>query len=185
LIRLARKLPPRDRLLITLQLFTGFRIHEVLSITIAQIWRDGRVPPALGVRPGCLKGNSGSTRYVPIVPELRRAAEDYLKERLPGGLHGFDATKHPQVAREPLFVSRQQDVMTKAARSVCRCQGYRIIKDAFAKARIYDDGRLGTHSLRKSFAHYAARGIICVMPTAGLCRVSAFTRYASKVTNAA
>lgn len=79
-VEVARTLAPRDRALITTQLFTGFRISEVLSLTVSQVCRSGTILPQIGVAPRRLKGKRGQTRWVPVVPELERALKVHLHE---------------------------------------------------------------------------------------------------------
>src|ERR1035437_10748442 len=102
LVRYIRHLKPRDRALITAQLFTGFRISEVLSLTIGQVLRDGQILEKIGVRPAYLKGHYGKTRWIPVCPELRRALETYLAVR----------NKNASLrANDPLFLSREHNAL--------------------------------------------------------------------------
>ena len=78
LLRVVRRLCPRDRCLITAQWWTGFRISEILSLTVSQVMRDGALLPKIGIRPAHLKGGYGATRWIPILPELARALERHL-----------------------------------------------------------------------------------------------------------
>jgi integrase len=78
LLRVVRKLKPRDRALITAQWLTGFRIQEVLSLTVGHVLRDGQILPKLGIAPRHLKGGGGRTRWVPVLPELVRALRRHL-----------------------------------------------------------------------------------------------------------
>jgi integrase len=148
LIRTARRLRPRDRLLVTFQLFTGFRVHEVLSVRVGQVWRDGQVQTKIGVAPRHLKGHRGGTRWVPLVHELQRALAAYLTWR--------ERTLGPLNPVEPLFVSRKRGP-DGARRAFGRSQAYRLVVRTFRAAGIQDDGRLGTHSLRKTLARKVFR----------------------------
>ena len=51
--------PLRDQALITLGLNTGFRISELLSLTVGQAWEAGRVKPLVKVTRAKLKGGHG------------------------------------------------------------------------------------------------------------------------------
>lgn len=66
---------------------------------------------------------------------------------------------HPLDPDSPLFVSRQHDP-DGSPRPLCRSSAHIITKQVMAKARIEDDGRLGTHTLRKTLARkvYALSG---------------------------
>ena len=142
LLRVVRRLHPRDRALLTIQWFTGFRISEVLSLTVGQVYRGGELLPRIGVPPRHLKGSYGSTRYVPVTPEMQRALERHwrwLSRR-------FDVT--PEM---PLFPSRKKGKDGRR-RAIHRVTAHELFIRVFAKAGISNDGRLGTHTLRKTFA---------------------------------
>ena len=102
----------------TAQWLTGFRISEILSLSICSVYRDGNIP------------------------ELSRALESYL---------AYLKKRYEITPDLPLFLSRQ-DNADGTARSLCRESARKIIRAAFARAGVVDDGRLGTHSLRKTFA---------------------------------
>jgi hypothetical protein len=142
LLRLVRKLHPRNRALITTQWFTGFRIHEILSLTVASVLRSGAIVSQIGITPRFLKGNYGCTRWVPVLPELHRALTRQLwwLDRKFG--------LRPDLT---LFPSRKR-CRGGVVRAICRTQAHDIVKATFHQAGIEDDGRLGTHSLRKTFA---------------------------------
>lgn len=137
-----KKLPPRDRALVVTQWLTGFRVSEVLSLTVGSVFRNGELVTKIGIAPRNMKGGYGNTRWVPVLPSLARALQSqlaYLRQRL-------ELT--PDL---PLFLSRQ-DNPDGTARSVNRESARQIIRRAFFAAKIEDDGRLGTHVLRKTFA---------------------------------
>lgn len=142
LLRVARRLPPRDRALLTALLFSGHRVSEILSLRLASVWRDGVVVGRLNVSPRYLKGGYGPTRSVPILPEFRRALEVYiacLRQR-----YELDPAL-------PLFLSREVG-RDGLARALSAESARRILLGACAQAGIENDGRIGTHSLRKAFA---------------------------------
>ncbi len=150
LLRVVRKLEPRDRALVTGQLLTGFRISEVLSLTVGSVCRDGHIASKIGIAPRNMKGGYGTTRWVPVLPEFERALASLL--------HNL-GRRYELSADLPLFLSRQDDTDGNA-RAITRERAHKIVKEAFARAGITDDGRLGTHSLRKTFARkvYAHAG---------------------------
>jgi integrase len=98
LLKVARKLKPRDRALITCQLMCGYLIGEVLSLTIGSVLRNERLVEKIGVAPRNLKDGYGRTRWVPLLPELLRALESYL------GWLGRRLILSPDM---PLFLSRE------------------------------------------------------------------------------
>ena len=145
LLRVVRRLSPRDRALVTAQWFTGFRVSEVLSLTVASVWKEEKWLPRIGIQPRHLKGGYGRTRYVPVLPELHRALERHLNwlDRAFGLRTDL-----------PLFPSRHH---CDGVRAITRVQAHTIIKAAFARAGVENDGRLGTHSLRKTWARNVYR----------------------------
>lgn len=146
LIRIARKSDPRTRALVTTALFTGYRGFEVVSLTIGQVWRNGAVVSKIGITPAHRKGRRGHTHWVPVGRELARALEHYLLRRMK------EEADTPLAATAPLFVSRKHRKEGGGLRGITRRHAYRIVCAAFARAGIKDDGRLGTHTLRKTFA---------------------------------
>jgi len=160
LLRAVRAMEPRDRALVTAQWMTGFRISEVLSWTVGTVMRNGVFVSKIGLPPRSMKGGYGKTRWVPLLPELHRSLESYigwLERRL---------IISPDL---PLFLSRECDAEGNA-RALSRDMARHIIKDAFARAMIEDDGRLGTHTLRKTWARkvYEASGHDILVVSAGL-----------------
>lgn len=61
LLKITRRLPPRDRALVTAQWLTGFRISEILSLKLGEIMRGGALVEKIGIAPRNLKGGSGRT----------------------------------------------------------------------------------------------------------------------------
>ncbi len=124
-------------------LHTGFRVHELLSIEIAQVWNGTQVRTQLQVARSRMKGGAGvgrrcvSSRTVPLHPVVVEALQEYLADR------HYQGTLGPAV---PLFLSRQSGA------GLGRLQANRIIEAVFARAGIGGDGVWGTHSLRKTFA---------------------------------
>lgn len=114
----------------------------MLSLAIGQVYDGRQVRSKIGIAPRDLKGHYGSTRWVPVVPELRDALETYLARRSRHGELRLDA---------PLFVSRVRGTDGQP-RAIGRSNAGKLLRKVFAKAGVADDGRLGTHSLRKSFA---------------------------------
>ena len=147
LLRVVRSLPPRDRALVTTQWFTGYRISECLSLELKQILRDDVLVDKIGIAPRCLKGRRGRTRWVPVLPELTRALASHvhwLRQR-------FELS--PET---PVFVSREANpdgTLHPLSREAAR----RIMHQAFRRAGIINDGRLGTHTFRKTWARHVLR----------------------------
>jgi integrase len=121
---------------------TGFRISECLSLTVSSVFRNDHLAAKIGVAPRNLKGGYGQTRWVPVLPELARALESYL---------GWLRHRLNLLPDMPLFLSRES-TPDGHMRPLSRESARLIVRDALAKVGIEDDGRLETHSLRKTFA---------------------------------
>ncbi|MBX3749921.1 MAG: tyrosine-type recombinase/integrase [Opitutaceae bacterium] len=160
LLRIARNLNARDQALITTQWMTGFRISEVLSLRIRDVLRNGAIVDKIGITPRNLKGGYGRTRWVPVQPELHRALSRHL---------GCLRQRIEPSGDLPLFLSRQ-DNPDGSARAISRESARTILHEAFLRAGITDDGRLGTHTLRKTWARsvYEASGRDIVLLRAAL-----------------
>lgn len=142
LLSVVRELPPRDRCLITAQWFTGFRISEILSLKVGSVLRNGAIVSKIGVAPRNMKGGYGRTRWIPVLPELQRALCSYL---------AWLRRRFELSPDMPLFISREGD-KSGNLRPLTRESARRIMHAAFAAAAIENDGRLGTHTLRKTWA---------------------------------
>jgi integrase len=121
---------------------TGFRISEVLSLTVGSVVRGGEMVGKIGIAPRHLKGGYGRTRWIPVLPELAKALERHL---------GWLRRRFEVVPAMPLFFSRES-APGGEMRALSRESARRIICGAFAQAKLLDDGRLGTHTLRKTWA---------------------------------
>ena len=62
LIAVTRKMTPRDGCLVTFQWMTGFRISEVLRITLGMVLKGKEVVSKIGLAPRQMKGGYGKTR---------------------------------------------------------------------------------------------------------------------------
>lgn len=142
LLSVVRALPPRDRCLITAQWFTGFRISEILSLKVGSVLRDGEIVSKIGIAPRNMKGGYGRTRWIPVLPELHLALGSYI---------GWLRRRFELTPEMPLFISREGDGEGNL-RPLSRESARRIIHAAFTAAAIENDGRLGTHTLRKTWA---------------------------------
>jgi integrase len=142
LLRVARTLPARDQALVTTQWLTGFRVSEVLSLTVGHVLRSGAIAQKIGLTPRHLKGGYGRTRWIPVLPELHRALARHL------GVLRRQCVPGPDL---PLFLSRQKNP-DGTARALSRESARLILHAAFRRAGIENDGRLGTHTLRKTWA---------------------------------
>lgn len=131
---------PRDVLLVTLGCATGFRITEILSLKWEQIWDGAQPRNEVIVARRNLKGGAGQhcrtirSRRVPL-NEQARAAITALAAAMPAPIDANSAVF--QTARS-------------GGRAMNRSMAFRIIVNAAIDCGI-DEGRVSTHSLRKTF----------------------------------
>ena len=134
----------RNRCLIETGLRTGFRASEISSLTIGQVWDGTRVRPEVTVSRCNLKGGRGVRRHavrsrtVPLGPSIQTTIDQYLQERL--------QREGQLLPQEPLFRSTQ--TTAGIGRWMINC----LVKRACAQAGLPQNGRYGSHTLRKSFA---------------------------------
>ena len=119
----------RNKCLYILGKNTGFRISELLSITIGQVYKKDFVKVARKN----VKGQSES-REVILNKEAKEAISEYLNSLESLNMNG------------PLFVSRNGSGM----KSLSRIMAHKVFKQAFEQAGL--TGSLSTHSCRKSYA---------------------------------
>jgi len=138
--------PLRDQTLVLLALHTGFRIHELLSIRVEQVWTRKGVRESLCVERSALKGGKGvrrrrvTSRKVPLHPNAAEAIQGYLGQRSKRG---------PLDPKGPLFPSLKGG---RGLRSISATQASRVIGRILECAGLSSSGEWGTHSLRKTFA---------------------------------
>jgi integrase len=122
----------RDRALFVLGLKSGFRIAELLSLKVKDVWKDGQVVEAVSVARKEMKGKVAARR-IPLNREEAKVIEDWL---------GVLGTHRPEA---PLFESQRK------GRAISSVQAWRILERAYSAAGL--TGKLGTHAMRKTFAH--------------------------------
>jgi site-specific recombinase XerD len=135
----------RNRSLFMLGVSVGGRISELLALKIGDVWQNGQPVADLLFEKDVVKGKE-TARMIPVNGDGQKAIQELTEwhsERF-GDLS-------PQ---RPLFPSR------KFGDSLSRSQAHRILEVAFQKAGL--NGKLATHSLRKTFAQriYDASGDI-------------------------
>ena len=162
---------PRNRLLFVAGIYTGFRIHELLSLRFSHVWRGTEPAREITVARQQLKGGAGMfarrvrSRTIAVHPMLRAAIQTYVCSSYPDG--------NPSPA-DCLFPSRHG-----INQPISGVQAYRIITAAAASAG--NPARVGTHSLRKTFAKciYERSGhdIILTKRALGHAAISSTARY--------
>ncbi len=130
--RILAELLPRDRCLFVLGLRTGFRISELLSLRLGDVWQGGAVLEAVAVARKSMKGK-GEGRTVPLHPLARAELASWAAVLVALGA-GPDAH---------LFT-------TRTGKPIGRVRAWQLLTDAYKRAGVF--GRIGTHGMRKSFA---------------------------------
>lgn len=137
--------PPRDQAIVGLMLHLGFRISELLSLTLGDVWAGGRIRPRVTVARARMKGGrscrrrSVTGRSVPLNARAVAVLQTYLFARF--------GSAGPADLAAPLFPGRSGGRLS-------RWQANRIIHQVLAAAGIGTSGgrgEYGTHSLRKTF----------------------------------
>jgi len=162
----------RDQALIAMGLNTGFRITELLSLNVGDVWAAGQAKPQVKITRAHLKGGrsrhrkSISSRTVPLNGAAASAVEQYLFAR-------FGAA--PADSETPLFPSR------KHGHRLSRWQANRLVHQVLDQAGLTCRESYGTHTLRKTFCRkvYEATGhdINLTRAVMGHANVSTTQRY--------
>ena len=155
----------RNRGLFMLGVSTGGRISELLSLRVDDVYQNGTAVTDLLFDKAIVKGGETS-RAVPVNIDGRGAID---------ALVAWHREKyHNTKVSRPLFCSRQKSGRVPMHRQTA----HDILKDAFTAAGL--NGKLATHSLRKSFAQrvYEQSGdIFLVQELLGHKSVSTTQRY--------
>lgn len=112
----------RNRCLVLTGIRTGFRISELLSITVQDVVQYEKVMDSITIKRSKMKGKHQSRSVV---------------------LH--DQVKQALMAMSVLTMKPEDKLFP-----ISRMQASRILKEAVQKAKI--EGRVSTHSMRKTFA---------------------------------
>lgn len=127
----------RNRALFMIGVSTGGRISELLSLQIGDVWQNGKAVTDLLFEKSIVKGGEVS-RAVPVNRDGRQAIDDLI---------GWHQVKYGNTEPDrPLFPSRHNSGTVPLHRQ----SAHQILKKAFIAAGL--NGKIATHSLRKSFA---------------------------------
>ena len=127
----------RNRGLFLLGVSTGGRISELLSLQIGDVYQNGSAVSDLLFEKSVVKGGEVS-RAVPVNADGRRSIQTLI---------AWHKAKYSSIAsKRPLFPSRNQNGSVPMNRQTA----HEMLKQAFIAAGL--NGKLATHSLRKSFA---------------------------------
>jgi integrase len=125
----------RDRALFIVGIKTGFRIAELLSLRVGDVWQHGRVVDQLTVRRAHMK-QQREGRTVPLHADAKAALAAWLLcLRRQAGV----------TAQTAVFRSRKG-----GNRPISPVQAWRILREACEANEL--TGKLGTHCMRKTFA---------------------------------
>jgi integrase len=133
----------RDRALFVLGVKSGFRISELLSLTVGDVWQHGQFLDRVAVRRRHMKGKHQG-RSVPLHPAAKAALAAWL----------MDLQAMGEIAPDtPLFPSRKG-----VSRPLQRQQAHHILQEAYQTNGL--TGMIGCHGMRKTFGQkvYAATG---------------------------
>lgn len=129
--------PNRDKLLLLIGIKTGLRISEMLSLKVKDVLQFGTIMDKVSVERKNMKRKVVG-RTILLHPEVKHALSIWLDE----------LSKEPGFTEECfVFQSASGKNVNK---SITRIQAWRILDNAYSKNHL--QGRLGTHSLRKTFA---------------------------------
>ncbi len=127
----------RNRSLFMLGVSVGGRISELIALKVNDVWQNRKPVSDLLFDRNIVKGGEVS-RAVPVNTDGQQAIADLIAWQLK--LYGnADPTR-------PLFPSRKG----QGLKAMSRIAAHDALKDAFEAAGL--NGKLGTHSLRKSYA---------------------------------
>lgn len=127
----------RNRSLFMLGVSVGGRISELIALKVNDVWQNGKPVSDLLFDRNIVKGGEVS-RAVPVNTDGQQAIANLIAWQLE--LYGnADPTR-------PLFPSRKG----QGLKAMSRIAAHDALKDVFEAAGL--NGKLGTHSLRKSYA---------------------------------
>lgn len=135
-ILVSNKFGTRDLLLFTLGINSALRVSDILKLTVSDVM-DNKSKPKEFIE--LREQKTEKLKRFPLSKNVQKAIKDYLKD--------YDGDLN-----RPLFTSRKADTEGKY-RAISRQQAYDIINDAAEAVGITE--KIGTHTLRKTFAYHA------------------------------
>lgn len=135
----------RDYVLFTLGINSGLRISDLLTLTVGDVTLRGKKSSVVvSDRVTVKERKTGKTKDFPLGETAKKAIKEYIKMR------GCNCSDEADRAL-PLFPSRKGK--NGNVRAITRIQAYRVLNEAARVVGIED--RIGTHTLRKTFAYHA------------------------------
>jgi integrase len=126
----------RDKALFLLGLKSGFRVSEMLSLTIGDVIKNGNWIDKITVKRQNMKKKTEG-RTILLHPQAKKAIQAWIKEMSKGTPLSPDTF---------IFKSRKD-----RNKPISRVQAWEVLNKAFKNAGI--NGSLGTHVMRKTFAN--------------------------------
>ena len=133
----------RDQAVFALGRYTGERISAILQLRVGDVIQAGRIMDAVTYRRANRKGKTES-RTVTLHPKAKKALAAWINQLAKGTILTAD---------DFVFRSRKGH----ASRPISRVQYHRILKDAIQINEL--TGKIGTHSMRKTFADNIYRAL--------------------------
>lgn len=131
----------RDYCLFVLGINSGLRISDLLKLKINDVVSENRkVKDRILIR----EIKTGKHKNFPMSTAAKKAINEYLNTR------DYDLD-------EPLFLSQKK---SDGSRAIERQRAYKVINDAAKAAGINE--KIGTHTLRKTFAYHAYKAGIAI-----------------------
>ncbi|MFZ4779529.1 MAG: tyrosine-type recombinase/integrase [Terrimicrobiaceae bacterium] len=125
----------RNQALFQLGIFSGFRISELLSIKVGDVWDGHRIKDRFTVQKGFVKGKKES-RTMPLNEAAGQGLRRWLR---------CSKRDNPYFLDWPLFAAQGK------RKAISRQLATRVLVEAAERAGI-DSRLIGGHSLRKTFA---------------------------------
>ncbi len=147
----------RDWAMFVLGVHSGLRISDLLALRVRDVLAGTAGRVQIRRRLDLRERKTGKRRDFPLHPRARRALAEYLR------------TRPSYLPEDPVFLSRRHD---RGAAPISRTQAYRVMSDAARRCGV--DARIGTHTLRKTFAYAAYRS------GAGLPEIQKLLRHSSQ-----
>lgn len=159
------KFPIRDKALVAFMLQTGYRVTEALSLSLGDIWANGRIRPRVTVNRARLKaGRSSRCRSITARSVVLNTRAVAVLEPLVFSRFGSGG---PDDLGAPLFPGRYP------GGHLSRWQANKVVHRVLEVAGIEASGGkgdYGTHSLRKTFCCnlFTASNFNIVLTSAGM-----------------
>ena len=125
----------RNRALFLLGVRSGFRISELLSLRLKDVFRCGQIIARVSVNRRSMKRKTEG-RTVLLHPQAKEALHDWIEEFVENGYSDANG-----------YVFRSRNGSNKP---ISALQAWRILRHAYQSNGL--TGKLGTHSMRKTFA---------------------------------